>query len=183
MKKIFLITIVIFTVSVCRAQLEKIEFQASGLTCSLCSNAINKALKTIPFIGEVNVDLNKNLFEITVKKNQPVDLDLIRKKVEDAGFSVAKYWIWLDLHNLKIDNDGHVLIDGINYHFVHVKPQALNGEQRLQVIDKDFVLLKEFKKNSQFTSMPCYQTGMMQSCCKSGDGLAPGTRRIFHVTI
>jgi copper chaperone CopZ len=183
MKKIFLILLFGSAVLTSKAQLEKIQFQASGLTCSMCSNAINQALKTIPFIASISVDLNKDIFEITLKKNQPVDLDLIQKKVEDAGFSLAKCWIWMDLHNLKIDNDGHFVIDGINYHFVHVKTQTLNGEQRLQVIDKKYVLYREYKRNSGFTNMPCYKSGLMESCCKSTGGLPPSARRIFHVTI
>lgn len=183
MKKIFLILLVISCGLTGHAQIEKIQFQASGLTCSMCSNAINKALKTVPFIESIKVDLNKNIFELIIKKNQPVDLDLIGKKVSDAGFSVAKCWIWMDFHQLKIENDGHAIIDGTNYHFVHVKPQTLNGEQRLQVIDRNFVMAKEFKFNSSYTSMPCYSSGLMESCCKSPDGQPLGAKRIFHVTI
>src|ERR1700685_312713 len=112
MKNIFLTIAMVSAGLAGWSQVEKIEFQASGLTCSMCSNAINKALKTVGFIENISVDLNKNIFEITVKKNQPADLDLILKKVEDAGFSLAKCWIWMDLHNLKIENDGHFLIDG-----------------------------------------------------------------------
>jgi copper chaperone CopZ len=93
MKNIFLLMMIIFPALIANAQVEKAEFQASGLTCSMCSNAINKALKTVPFIESINTDLNKNLFEITFKKNAVVDFDIIKKKVEDAGFSIAKFWI------------------------------------------------------------------------------------------
>jgi len=165
------------------AQFEKAEFQASGLTCSLCSNAINKALKTVSFIESVNTDLNKNLFEISFKKNMPVDIDLIKKKVEDAGFSVAKFWVIVDLHNIKVDNETHANINGVNFHFINVKDQTLNGKQKLQVIDKNFVSNKEYKKFSAYTSLQCYQTGMMSSCCKSKQGVIPSSGRIYHVTI
>jgi copper chaperone CopZ len=181
MKKIFFILLVILPGLIANAQLEKAEFQASGLTCSMCSNAINKALKTVPFIASINTDLNKNVFSIVFKKNTAVDLDVIRKKVEDAGFSIAKFWIVTDVHSLKVDSDEHVAIDGINFHFLNVKPQTLDGEQRLQVIDKNFVSAKEFKKNSAYTSMPCYQTGVMAACCKSPAAASSG--RIYHVTI
>jgi copper chaperone CopZ len=183
MKKIFLSMMIIFPALITNAQLEKAEFQASGLTCSMCSNAINKALKTVSFIESINTDLNKNLFEITFKKNIPVDLDLIKKKVEDAGFSIAKFWIVIDVHNQEIDKEKHIAMDGVNFHFVNVKKQILNGEQRLQVIDKNFVSAKEYKKNSAYTFMSCYQTGVMAACCKSQDGVAASSHRIFHVTI
>jgi copper chaperone CopZ len=183
MKKIFFILLIAFLRLTANAQLEKAEFQASGLTCSMCSNAINKALKTVPFIESINTDLNKNVFSITFKKNTAIDLDVIKKKVEDAGFSIAKFWIVADLHNLAINNDEHVAIDGINFHFLNVKPQTLNGEQRLQVIDKNYVQAKEYKKNSLYTSMPCYQTGVMSACCKSPAASLSSSNRIYHVTI
>jgi copper chaperone CopZ len=164
------------------AQLEKAEFQASGLTCSMCSNAINKALRTIPFVASVTTDLNKNLFEIAFKKNMPVDIDLIKKKVKDAGFSIASFWIIENIQGLPVDNDRHLAIDGLEFHFIQVKPQILHGENRLRVIDRDFLGSKEFKKFSALTAMPCYQTGMMAGCCKSHGGQSQ-SGRIYHVTI
>jgi len=183
--KIFLIIIFFFSISkITNAQIQKVEFQASGLTCSMCSNAINKALKTVPFIETVNTDLNKNIFEIIFKKDVPVDLDAIKKKVEDAGFSIAKFWIIENLHDQKISNDEHIAIDGLNFHFMNVKSQTLNGSQRFQLIDKNYISAKEFKKCSAYTSMPCYQTGAMANCCKSKDGtVATTSNRIYHVTI
>jgi copper chaperone CopZ len=183
MKKIFFILLVIITGSQANAQLEKAEFQASGLTCSMCSNAINKALKTVPFIETVNVDLNKNLFSIVFKKDMAVDLDMIKKKVEDAGFSIAKFWIVAGFHDLKINSEEHTSISGINFHFMNVKPHTLNGDQRLQVIDKNFVSAKEYKRNAAYTSMSCYQTGTMAACCKSQEGILASSNRIYHVTI
>jgi copper chaperone CopZ len=165
------------------AQLEKAEFQASGLTCSMCSNAINKALKTVSFIESISTDLNKNIFSITFKKNSTVEIDAIKKKVEGAGFSIAKFWIIANWNNQGINNDAHVSIDGINFHFLHVNPQTLNGTLRLQLIDKNYVSSKEFKKWSTYTSMSCYQTGTMGNCCKSKDGTLAASARIYHVTI
>jgi copper chaperone CopZ len=183
MKKFFLSLMIISLALITNAQVEKAQFQASGLTCSMCSNAINKALKTVSFIESINTDLNKNLFEITFKKNVPVDLDAIKKKVEDAGFSIAKFWIVADFKNVKIDKEEHVAVGNFNFHFMNVKQQTLNGEQRLQLIDKDFVSAKEFKKNNAYTSMPCYQTGTMAECCKSADANLNASNRIYHVTI
>jgi copper chaperone CopZ len=182
-QKIFLTIAIIFSSLASIAQLQKAEFQASGLTCSMCSNAINKALKTVPFIETVNTDLNKNVFEIIFKKNVPVNLDIIKRKVEDAGFSIAKFWIIADLHDQKINNDEHISIDGLNFHFMNVKSQTLNGIQRMQLIDKNYLSSKEFKKFSTCTSMPCYQTGAMSNCCKSKDGTFASATRIYHVTI
>ncbi|MBS1918388.1 MAG: heavy-metal-associated domain-containing protein [Bacteroidetes bacterium] len=181
--KSYLLAIVFFIPFLTNAQLQKAEFQASGLTCSMCSNAINKALKTVPFIESVDVNLNKNLFILSFKKDVPVDIDVIKKKVEDAGFSIAKFWITVNLSNEQIQNDAHVSVSGMNFHFMNVKPQTLNGIERLQLIDKNYISAKEFKKFSTYTSMSCYQTGTMGNCCKSKDDAVASGSRIYHVTI
>jgi copper chaperone CopZ len=184
MKKTFLSFLLIGISLLGFSQFEKVELQASGLTCSMCSNAINKALKTLPFVESIQTDLNQNLFSITLKKNVPVDFDAISKKVEGAGFSVAKCWVVADLHNVILRNDEHIMLDGLNIHFMNVKSQTLNGPSRLQLIDRHFVQPREYKRFSTLTSMVCYKTGMMASCCVSDHSQTVATAaRIYHVTI
>ena len=50
------------------AQIVKAEIRATGLTCSMCSNAINKQLKALPEVINVETDLNTNTFTITLKE-------------------------------------------------------------------------------------------------------------------
>jgi len=184
MKKTFLSLLLIGITLFGFSQFEKVELQASGLTCSMCSNAINKALKTLPFVATIETDLNQNIFTIELKKNVPVDFDAISRKVEGAGFSVAKCWVTVDLHDLNLHKDEHAVIDGLNIHFMNVKSQILNGPSRLQIIDRNFVQPKEYKRFSTLTSMTCYKTGMMASCCKSDHAeVATKSTRIYHVTI
>jgi hypothetical protein len=42
------------------AQISKVEIRATGLTCSMCSNAIYKQLESIPEVETVETDLNTN---------------------------------------------------------------------------------------------------------------------------
>jgi copper chaperone CopZ len=184
MKKIILSFLLISLSMLGFSQFEKVELQASGLTCSMCSNAINKALKTLPFVESIQTDLNQNLFTIVLKRNMPIDFDAISKKVEGAGFSVAKCWVLADLHNLNLHNDEHIVLDGLNIHFMNVKSQTLNGPSRLQLIDKHFVQQKEYKRFSTLTAMTCYKTGMMAGCCASEHPQSMvASTRIYHVTI
>lgn len=122
------------------------------------------------------------MFLITYKKGAQVDFDAIRKKVEGAGFSVANMWVTANLDNLKVNDGEHVNFGGLDLHFMHLKAQTLQGEKKLRVIDKNFVSAKEFKTFSTYTSMSCYQTGTMASCCSSPNSTKAG-KRIYHVTI
>src|ERR1700742_1182626 len=102
--KIFIV-LVITTISAAKAQFTKAELQVSGLTCSMCSKATEKSLRTLNFIGDIKADLNRNVFVITFKKDVPVSLDQISKKVEGAGFFVNSLKATFDFDNVKINNN------------------------------------------------------------------------------
>ncbi|MBS1497294.1 MAG: heavy-metal-associated domain-containing protein [Bacteroidetes bacterium] len=180
MKNIFLAIAIFFSINT-NAQVTKVNLQAGGLTCSMCSNAINKALKSLDYVDKVNANIKNSSFDILFKPNAKVNFDDIKKKVEDAGFSVAKLTATVHFNNQSIAPDEHIIVNGLTFHFLNLKSQELNGDKVLQVVDKGYVSPKAFKKNELYTSMECYKTGVAGSCCSKG-GVASGTR-IYHVTI
>ena len=164
-----------------QAQFSKATIQASGLTCAMCSRAIDNSLKQLSFVETVQPDIKNSAFTVLFKKNETADIDALRKAVEDAGFFVAKFTITGQFNNVAIKNDEHIAIDGKEYHFLHVQDQVLNGEKSLLVVDKSFVTTAAFKKYTAATNMQCIQTGKAGGCCEKA-GLSAGTR-IYHVTI
>ena len=180
MKKLFFIIAVLLCASGF-AQVNKVSLQASGLTCSMCSNAINKSLQSLDYIEKVTANIKTSTFDIKFKPGAAVNFDQLKKKVEDAGFFVANLTATVNFNNLKIEKDQHYNVAGINMHFLNADAQVLNGEQTVQIVDKGYVSAKAFKKNQALTSMECYKTGVAGTCCKKS-GLDAGTR-IFHVSI
>jgi copper chaperone CopZ len=179
MKKQFLLAPML-VLSVClNAQFKTASLQATGLTCAMCSNAINKALQGKPFIQSVKADIKNSSFNIVFKENADVDIDELRKAVEDAGFGIRSLKLTGNFKQLKIGNDAHVQIGDKNFHFLNVSDQVLNGEQAITIADKDFLTAKQFKKFSESTKMKCLQSGKAGACCP---GVTAGTR-IYHVTI
>ncbi len=180
MKSFIILILYIAAYFTSTAQITKVEIQASGLTCSMCSKSINKSLNTITYISKVEVDLNKNIFTITFKDSAKIELDELKKKVEVAGYTVAKMWVNLQVSNITVKNDAHLDITNSTYHFMNIKEQQLNGNIKVQVLDKGFVSKKEYKKNNEYTTMSCYKTGYMESCCNLNK---KAKTRIYHVTI
>jgi len=161
------------------AQVEKATLVASGLTCSMCSKAIYQALQKVNIIESVKANIKESSYDVTFKRDAMISFDDIRKAVEDAGFSVAKLQVTFNFDNVDVENDKHVSVNGLNLHFLHVQPQTLNGQKVLTIVDKSFEPAKEYKKYTQYTTMKCFTTGIMESCCnKDGAG-----GRIYHVTI
>jgi len=183
MKKILSILLFSTFSFLAHAQIQKVTIQASGLTCSMCNKSINASLKNVIFIQSVESDINNNSFTITFKPGIKPDFDLLKKKVQDAGFSIANLWVYASFNNQKIANDAHVTVEGLNIHFVAVDNQVLNGEKKLQLIDKDFTNSKNYKKFSSLTSMECFKTGLMAGCCKEKMQQTAAQQRVYHVTI
>ena len=172
---------VVMLVLQAQAQFTKANIQASGLTCAMCSRAIDNALKELPFVGSVKPDIKNSAFNIIFKEGAAADIDALKKAVEDAGFFVAKFTITGNFSNTAVKNDEHVAIAGSEYHFLNIRDQVLDGEKSLVIVDKNFLTPGAFKKYSAATAMQCIKTGKAGSCCEKA-GLAAGTR-IYHVTI
>lgn len=163
------------------AQIKSAKLQASGLTCSMCSNSIHKALETLPFVDKIVANIKESTFNITFKEGQNIDIDAIKNKVDDAGFSVANLALVVDLDKKELKNDTHISINGLTFHILKTSEKVGNANEVITISDKGFVPTKVFKKNKALIKMDCYETGVAASCCTK-DGIAAGTR-IYHITI
>jgi copper chaperone CopZ len=161
-------------------QLKRAELTASGLTCSMCSKAIYKALETVPFIEKLEVDIDRSVYSFTFKQGVTIQLDEIKKAVMNAGFTIASLQLSANFHNAVLTNDTHLELGGLNFHFVNVKPGTLDGEHNLKMLDKNFLPAAEHKKYGRFTKMKCYETGSMEPCCPKNHQV---NKRVYHVTI
>lgn len=174
-KNLILSAIVLFAGTANAQQITSADLQVTGLTCSMCSQATEKSLKTLDFIHSVEPDLNKNLFAITFKKDKAVNIDLIRKKVEDAGFSVGNLTAVFNFNNTKVDDKGLAVAGDNVYQFLNAKSQTLNGAVKASVVDKNFISGAAFKKKAAEAKSDTYA---------SGTGIVDGKKtRIYHLSI
>ncbi|HEX2607353.1 MAG TPA: heavy-metal-associated domain-containing protein [Flavisolibacter sp.] len=147
MKKSFLFISLILSI-VSHAQVTKVHLQASGLTCSMCSNAINKALKSLDFIDQVEANVTDYTFELTFRPHADVDFDKIRKKVEGAGFFVSRFVATIHFDPVELKEKVPVTIGNYSLLFVNNKARSLNGLQEVTLLDKGFLTAQEYKRNA-----------------------------------
>lgn len=146
MKKIFLSVVVVMSALIAEAQITKAELTATGLTCSMCSRATYKQLTSIPEVEKVETDLNKTAFILHFKKGSKVNVGDLKSKVEAAGFSVGELLLVFNFKNQPVANNGSFTQDNITYTFMDSKNEVLTGDVKVQVLDKGFVVDKEYKK-------------------------------------
>ena len=93
-----------------RRILKKVEFAVGGMTCSMCSSAVTKALTRMPGVEAVDVSLSTNIARIHYYDddqvenngeplNYPKDLE---EMIEDIGYEVNDV---IDDFNNEINND------------------------------------------------------------------------------
>jgi copper chaperone CopZ len=162
-KVIILLQCMVLAIAVNAQQITKVEIMATGLTCSMCSNAINKQLKTIAEVEKVDIDLNKNLFVVTLKADNKLTPKTFKDKVEKAGFFIGSMVLSVNFANQNVEDNKQI----DNYIFIDTKAQTLNGLAKVKVLDKGYVTAKEYKKLSK--TLVKYQT------------YAKGDEGIFHL--
>jgi copper chaperone CopZ len=143
--KIIIIVAIVFS-SNAFAQITKAEIVATGLTCSMCSNAINKQFKKLAEVDSVATDLNTNTFVVYLKKENKLKPRVLKKSVEKAGFFVGSLVITVPSDNLKTDDNKTILLNGSTFVFLNEETQKNDGETKLKIYDKGYVTQKEYKK-------------------------------------
>lgn len=133
------------------SQMTKAEITATGLTCSMCSNAINKQLKSMTEVDSIGTDLNTNTFTVYFKKNTFLQPKVLKNAVEKAGFFVGSMVLTMKVDAQKIENNSIKIGDG-TFIFMDSKNPISGNEASYQVIDKGFVTQKEYKKLAKLHS-------------------------------
>lgn len=140
MKKVYIMIasmVLMFSIK-SNAQIVKAEIRATGLTCSMCSNAINKQLKSMPEVVNVETDLNTNTFTVTLKEGNDLSPKVFKDKVEKAGFFIGS--LLLTAKPETITKSSYILVND---------KKSNASEVQFQVVDKGYVTEKEFKKLSK----------------------------------
>jgi copper chaperone CopZ len=119
------------------SQISKAEIVATGLTCSMCSNAINKQLKKLVKVDSVSTDLNTNTFVVYLKKDSTLSPKTFKESVEKAGFFIGSMQVTIPADQLRSNS---------NYIFIEAKAPTSTNEVVVKIFDKEYVTAKEYKK-------------------------------------
>lgn len=151
-KKQLLLVMLLFGMLQSYAQISKAEIIATGLTCSMCSNAINKQLKAMPEVDKVMVDLNNNTFTVFLKKNNNITPQLLKNNIEKTGFFVGSMVLTMNVDNLQNKENSSFKNASGSYVLVNSNEKIVNGSLRLKVLNNGFVTKKEYKQSAKMLS-------------------------------
>ena len=123
---ILIASVVLLSTTTAKSQITRAELTATGLTCSMCSKATYKQLTSIPEVKEVVPDLNTTAFMIYFKDGSAINVGELKKKVEDAGFSVGELVVVFNFNNQQAENNSSFTKNNITYTFMDTKPGVLS---------------------------------------------------------
>lgn len=165
---LYMMALGLFIQSVAFAQIQSVTLQASGLTCSMCSRAIYKSIQKVPGVSRVKEDIEHSSYHIQFSDPSNVSLENLKKAVVDAGFSVAWMEVKANFDHTDVASNSSLKINGLSFNFVDIDKQTLQGEKKLLILDKDYLLEKDRKKyGGSYESKPAIEGG----------------ENIFHVTL
>lgn len=158
--KYIALSLLVFLIGVqSNAQISKAEIIATGLTCSMCSNAINKQLKSMAEVDSISTDLNTNTFTVYFKENSTLQPKVLKNAVEKAGFFVGSMVLTMKIDVAKVEDNSVAKIDDVSYIFIDPKTQISDNESKFRVLDKGYVTQKEYKKlTKSYSKHPSYMT-------------------------
>lgn len=143
------------------AQISKVDIIATGLTCSMCSNAINKQLKSLVEVDSIGTDLNTNTFTVYFKDNQELQPKVLKNAVEKAGFFVGSMVLTAKFDAVPTADKNQVMHDGAVYVFMDDKKESKETASQFRILDKGFVTQKEYKKLVKtYSKFPTYTAGV-----------------------
>jgi len=87
MKKLFSILLCVFISQTTFATGIHYEMRVDGLACPYCAYGVEKQLKSIKGVDEVQVDLAKGIVNAKVSKGTTLTEDQMEKLFKDAGFT------------------------------------------------------------------------------------------------
>ena len=146
LKFIGIICLVLMTSIQSYSQISKAEIIATGLTCSMCSNAINKQLKATVGVESVSTDLNTNTFTVYFKKESKIMPRILKEGVEKAGFFIGSLVITMPTESLKTAGDKTIKVNASTFVLLNEEFKSSTGETKVRIFDKGYVTQKEYKK-------------------------------------
>jgi len=88
MKKLFLLSFVLFVTTASAALAETVDITVKGMVCSFCAQGLDKKFRAEPAVADVTVALKEKNIHLKLKDGATLADAAIEKLVKDAGYNV-----------------------------------------------------------------------------------------------
>ena len=117
-----------------------------GLTCSMCSKSVEKAIRKLDFVANVKMDLNANLALISFVDGEEVSFHQIAKKIRSSGFSVREMVVEAAVGQVSVREGATAQVQQSVFCLVDVLEKRAKGNIEFKIIGEHFMPRKDWKK-------------------------------------
>ncbi len=147
--KLLLLTFLIFCSFSSIAQFKTAKIGIDGLTCSMCSNSVEKLLLQLDFVESVKMDLNTNEAILFFHQKYKTDFKKVSQKIYDSGFSVREISTSLNFDTISL-NGNSFQVNGDKFYILSEEQTNISGERSFRFLDKNLINKKEYSRWSYF---------------------------------
>lgn len=163
-------------------QIPEATIGIDGLTCSMCSFAVEQSIRKLEFVDSFHMDLNENVATIIFKNNHFADFELLVQAVMNAGFSVRFLHASCIMENDAVSDGMHIKYGTNLIHIIEWDPSVQNKKVALSFIDKNTISPKKYKKYLESINKECYKTMRSTPECHSTSKNEMQVK-VFHVIL
>lgn len=168
--KILFVFILICFAHISSAQFRSATIGIDGLTCSMCSNSVEKLIRQLNFVEDVKMDLNNTTARVFFRNGKKVDIHALAQKVFDSGFSVRTLQADFNVGEKVIVKEGAGFeYEGDQYILVKPTEKEIRGEIAITFIGKKFLSKKEFDHWKDIVS--------------THKGSVKGKNKVYHIVL
>ena len=126
------------------AQYQRVEVGVDGFTCSMCGMSVENAIRKLPFVADVQMDLNKSTAVILFRANKEVSVLQIADQIYASGFSVRSMQAEYDFPALTVQ-DHFIFSTGMEeLHFLNTGETAISGIFTIIFLNKKLISRKDY---------------------------------------
>ncbi|HRP89575.1 MAG TPA: heavy metal-associated domain-containing protein [Edaphocola sp.] len=155
---LFIICIMIFQ-SQLFAQFSNAEVGIIGLTCSQCSRSVEMAMKKLPFVKTIDMDLESTTVLVQFSNKHPIDFKKLAQSVRDAGFDVERILATYHYHPKSAMQPIELCIKENDQLYYPINTGTIkNNTIKILLLDKKMVdktILKNYKIQIETKGIPC----------------------------
>jgi len=138
-------------------QIRSVTVQVGGLTCAMCSRAVQKSMEKVAFIKQVQPNFKTQEYTITFREGQSISLDEIKKSIEGAGFSVARFQLSAQFDNMIIRAGQPLALGAQHFYILNTADETLDGVRTLVIVEKGFLTAKGLKNYCGTGKLKCLE--------------------------
>lgn len=124
-------------------QIKEVQIGVNGLTCSQCTRSVEMSIRKLPFVQEVEMNLEHTNGKISFKPDAKVDIEQIAQAVYNAGFSVRELQATMQFDGAATGQCSRIA--GDTYVFLKSDMPKQEDDVIVKFIGEQYLLKKEYK--------------------------------------